>query len=209
MKSITHQQRKSIRLKGYDYTQPGAYFVTLVTWQRECLFGEVVNGEMRLNEFGEIVAETWQWLPIQYPYVETGKFCVMPNHVHGIIVIDYDEFPRRGESRLAPTVVAPTVVAPTVIAPTVVAPTGNAYIGNAPTEHTPKTGCKIKPLGQLVGAFKTVSAKRINLRRDSIGVPVWQRNFYERIVRDETEWERIHAYIETNSLNWETDEENR
>ncbi|MCP9469504.1 MAG: hypothetical protein NNA31_05825 [Nitrospira sp.] len=79
--------RRSIRLKGYDYSQDGAYFVTICTHNRVCLFGEVVDGELRLNELGEIVAWTWRDLPNHVPNVELDAFVVMPNHVHGIVVI--------------------------------------------------------------------------------------------------------------------------
>jgi REP element-mobilizing transposase RayT len=79
--------RRSIRLKGYDYTQPGAYFVTIVAWQRECLFGEIVDEEMRLNEYGKIIQNWWNQIPNHFPNVETIVFVIMPNHVHGIIVI--------------------------------------------------------------------------------------------------------------------------
>jgi putative transposase len=82
--------RRSIRLKGYDYAQAGAYFVTMVTRQRECLFGEVTGGEMRLNKLGEVVSGKWQWLETQYPYVELGGWVVMPNHLHGILIIHDD-----------------------------------------------------------------------------------------------------------------------
>ncbi len=79
--------RRSIRLKGYDYSQQGAYYVTIVAWQRKSLFGEVVNGEMRLNKVGEIVQKWWGEIPNHFPGVETGAFIIMPNHVHGIIMI--------------------------------------------------------------------------------------------------------------------------
>ncbi|WP_371821117.1 hypothetical protein [Chloracidobacterium sp. D] len=82
--------RRSIRLKDCDYTRMGAYFVTLCTQGRVCLFGEIVAGEMRLNEYGEIVAESWRWLATQYDYVELDEWVVMPNHLHGIIVITGD-----------------------------------------------------------------------------------------------------------------------
>ena len=140
--------RRSIRLNGYDYSQAGAYFVTIVAYQRECLFGDVVDGKMMLNDFGNIVAETWQWLEKQYPYVGLETWVVMPNHFHGILVIRDDN--SRGDSRIAPT-----------------------------TEPM-----KRKPLGRLIGAFKTVSTKQINILRDTPGSPVWQRNYYERIIRD-------------------------
>ena len=167
----THH-RRSIRLKGYDYAQAGAYFVTVVTHGRELFFGEVVGGEMRLNRFGIIIAETWQWLETQYPYIELGAWVVMPNHFHGILVIN-DNNTRRGGSRTAPT-----------------------------------TEAKPKPLGRLIGAFKTVSTKRINLLRDTEGFIIWQRNYYEHIIRNQQDLELTWLYVESNPAQWGEDDEN-
>ncbi len=161
--------RRSIRLKEYDYSQPGAYFVTICTRERECLFGEIVDGEMRLNGAGQIMADAWRWLGVQYPYVGLDGSVVMPNHLHGIIVICDDV--RRGVSRNAPT----------------------------------KTR---KPLGRLIGAFKTVSTKRLNESRLTEGAPLWQRDFYEHVVRNEDELEAIREYIVSNPARWEEDENN-
>ncbi len=79
--------RRSIRLKEFDYSQPGAYFVTIVAFQRQCLFGEIANEEMRLNEFGKIAEEYWCTIPEHFPNVELGAHVVMPNHLHGVIII--------------------------------------------------------------------------------------------------------------------------
>ena len=79
--------RRSIRLKGYDYTQPGAYYITLCTKARQCLFGDVVKGEMRLNSLGYIAFTCWQAIPNHFPHVELDAFVIMPNHLHGILVI--------------------------------------------------------------------------------------------------------------------------
>src|SRR5512135_2910342 len=87
--------RRSIRLKGYDYSQSGAYFVTICTQNRECLFGDIVDGKMRLNDAGRMIHRTWNDVPIKYPNIEIDEFIVMPNHVHGIIVICHDNC--RGE----------------------------------------------------------------------------------------------------------------
>jgi len=87
-------------LKGYDYTQAGAYFVTVVAWQRECLYGNVVDGKTQLNEFGVIVDKALRWLENQYSYVELGAWVIMPNHFHGNFII-HDV--GRGSSRTAPT----------------------------------------------------------------------------------------------------------
>jgi len=161
--------RRSIRLKGFDYSSAGTYFVTIVAWRREMLFGEIVDGINLLNDCGKIVAEKWEWLETQYSYVELGAWIVMPNHFHGILVIHEDG---RGGSRSAPT----------------------------PIKH--------KPLGGLIGAFKTVSTKYINLLRNTEGQLVWQRNYFEHIIRTEREWDNIHRYIESNPSMWTEDDEN-
>jgi putative transposase len=198
--------RRSIRLKGYDYTRAGVYFVTIVTQNRACLFGDIVAGEVRLNAFGQAVAETWLWLGTQYGYVELDEWVVMPNHLHGIVVITDTDNGRPadgggvgGGSRTAPTVIGATgggggVGGGSRTAPTVIA-------SAAPT-------VKRKPLGRLIGAFKTVSTKRINEYRGTPGVVVWQRNYYEHIIRDECSLNRIRAYIAANPLRWHLDREN-
>jgi REP element-mobilizing transposase RayT len=180
--------RRSIRLKGYDYTRSGAYFVTIVVWQRECLFGEIIDGEMRLNQFGKIVQRAWFDLPKHYPYVQLGTFCIMPNHVHAVIIL------------IEPIVGAGLRPAPTGPAPTGPAPTGPAPTGPAPTER--------HPLSEIVRAFKSFSARRINELRKTQGIPVWQRNYYEHIIRNDEEHNRIHLYIEANPANWMEDNEN-
>ncbi|MGK7895527.1 MAG: hypothetical protein AB4372_18400 [Xenococcus sp. (in: cyanobacteria)] len=93
--------RKSIRLKGYDYSQAGYYFVTICCYQRQCLFGDIVNGVMELNQYSEIVAETYQWLSQRYPYLNLDEWIIMPNHFHGIMVLT--DQPCRGGGRHAPT----------------------------------------------------------------------------------------------------------
>jgi putative transposase len=93
--------RRSIRLRGHDYSSSGIYFITICTHHREQIFGAIADGAMQLNEFGQIVANHWQWLAIQYPYVELDEWVVMPNHLHGILVLT--DTPRRGGSRTAPT----------------------------------------------------------------------------------------------------------
>ena len=164
------QNRRSIRLPGYDYSRNGAYFVTICTQNRACLFGTIVDGEMRLNQFGEIVADTWNWLRDQYNYVVLDQWVIMPNHLHGIIVINNV---CRGGSQTAPTVGAP------------------------------------KPLGRLIGAFKTVSTKHINQLRNTPGVKIWQRNYWEHIIHNDDELNRIRQYIVDNPMKWETDRENQ
>lgn len=167
--------RRSIRLKGYSYSLPGAYFMTIVTQGREMRLGEILEGEMVLSQFGCIVLNAWQELPRHYPNVELGDFVVMPNHVHGIVVLVDDSLcSSRGGSQTRPYDARPY-----------------EYHG----------------LPEIVRAFKSFSARRINAIRGTTGQPVWQRNYYEHIVRDQVEWERIIAYIQANPKNWQCDDE--
>jgi REP element-mobilizing transposase RayT len=177
--------RRSIRLPGYDYSQVGAYFVTLVTHQRKCLFGEVFNAEMVLNAFGQIIQNWWGDLPAHFPGVETGAFAIMPNHVHGIVIIT-----GRG------AVPAPLSV------------NDNNRGGETQGGETPPLLGKKPTLGQIVAYFKYKSTKEINTL-DGTGVvtPIWQRNYYERIIRNEREMDAIWRYIEANPANWTTDHE--
>jgi REP element-mobilizing transposase RayT len=163
---MTHSQpqyhRRSIRLPAYDYAQAGAYFVTMV-----CKDGALLLEDPRFRAAAE---EAWLWLGDQYEFVHLDEYVVMPNHLHGIIVISD---PCRGGSRAAPTGAA-----------------------------------NRKPLGQLVGAFKTVSTKRINEIRGTLGLPVWQRNYYERVIRDDEELNHTRQYIIDNPAHWAEDREN-
>jgi REP element-mobilizing transposase RayT len=161
--------RRSIRLQAFDYSRDGAYFLTICTVGRDCLFGEIVDSVMRLNAAGQAVADSWNWMALQYPYVRIDEWALMPNHFHGIIVIATND--GRGGSRTAPT-------------------------------------AKTKPLGQLVGAFKTVSTKRVNLLRHTPGTPVWQRNYYERVLRNDGELSRTREYIINNPSQWDLDQDN-
>jgi putative transposase len=192
----THH-RRSIRLKGYDYAQPGAYFITTVTWQRGLLFGDIVGGEMVLNPSGRIVQNAWSDLPRHYPHVEFGAFIIMPNHVHGILVL-VDDDGGRGGSQLPGQEVSPEG--------------SPASKGSLPTSETrpyvPSTTAKRRPLPEIIRAFKSFSAQRINALRQTAGIPVWQRNYYEHIIRNQKEMERIASYIESNPIRWEEDEEN-
>ncbi|MDZ4158329.1 MAG: transposase [Anaerolineaceae bacterium] len=162
--------RRSIRLKGYDYSQAGAYFITIVTQGWECVFGEVVGDDLRLNANGEITRQVREDLPTHYARMELGEFMIMPNHIHAIIVL------------------------------TDVYGAGSGANGDG----TPKR----YPLSEIVRGFKTFSARRINERRNMPGMPVWQRNYYEHIIRDENEMNRIRAYIWDNPRRWAEDHEN-
>jgi REP element-mobilizing transposase RayT len=164
--------RKSIRLKGYDYAQQGAYYVTICANERKCVFGDVINGEMVFNEAGKMVEFTWLDLPEHNNNIELDEFIVMPNHVHGIIVIvGAGSKPALIQER--------------------------AGYEPAPTEHG---------LSEIIRQFKTFSAKRINQKNDTTGTRLWQRNFYEHVIRTDSDLARIRDYIEHNPAQWEEDE---
>ncbi len=174
--------RRSIRLRGYDYAHPGEYFVTICVQQHECLFGEVVGDEMVPNEAGDMVASWWAELPRKFPSCEADAFVVMPNHVHGIVVIR--EAPVRSDAHLQ-----------------------GAHMG-APLQ----VGERVT-LGRIVQWFKTMTTNAyIRGVADRGWKPLverlWQRNYYEHIVRDETELERICDYIENNPRTWKEDPDN-
>ncbi len=172
-------QCRSIRLQGYDYSQNGAYFVTICTQNRECLFGDVQDNSLCLNQIGERTAESWGWLEKNYNHVRLDEWVLMPNHLHGILLL---------------------VGSANGVALDHVAPSRNGSRLASTTETTTR-----KTLGRLVGAFKTVSTKRINQFRQTLGVQVWQRNYWERIIRDDGELNNIRQYIQTNPTRWKED----
>jgi REP element-mobilizing transposase RayT len=174
------KHRKSIRLSEYDYAHAGAYFVTLCASERRCLFGKVINDQVILSQYGEMVKECWEWLETHFDSVHLDAYVVMPNHIHGVILLSGFQT-CRGGSRAAPQTGEP---------------------------EQAKSHVKPKPLGSLIGAFKTISAKRVNELRNSPGQPLWQRGFYEHVIRREESLNRIREYILTNPLRWTLDQEN-
>ena len=176
----TSQSRRTIRLPNYDYSQPGAYFITIVTRGRDYLFGEIRDGAIHLHDAGQIVWDVWQSLPARYPQISLGMAVVMPNHFHGIVIINENPVGAIHESPLRESPLR----------------------GNTGAERRRMT------LPLVVGYFKMNTAKRINKILGSAGIPVWQRNYYEHIIRDNEEHNRIHLYIEANIDNWATDDEN-
>ena len=157
--------RQSIRLKNYDYSQAGAYFITICTHNRECILGDIADGEIRLNRLGETVKMVLLDLTQHYRHVEIDEFVIMPNHIHIIIILN--------EAGCKP---APT-----------------------PNRHG---------VPEIVRGFKTFSARHINQTRNTLGIPVWQRNYYEHIIRNDGDLNQTRKYITQNPLQWELDEEN-
>ena len=181
--------RRSIRLQGYDYSQNGAYFITLCTHNRECLFGQIQNGQMILNEYGKMVEQCWNNLSNHYDNIELDAYVIMPNHFHGIIFIT-DTVDNVRAIRELP-------------------------IHELPIHELHRQQQKQRQqqrrkmlLPKIVGRFKTNSAKQINQMRNTPGISVWQRNYYEHIIRDEKSLENIRNYIINNPAKWQDDDYN-
>jgi REP element-mobilizing transposase RayT len=160
-------RRRSIRLPEYDYARAGYYFVTIVTYNRTHLFGEIVDGEMIPNVAGDMIEQTWWEIERDFPNVTLGEYVLMPNHIHGIIQIVY-----------------------------------SASVG-APLR-------KRIVLGDVVGVFKSLTTNRyIQMVKNGTLAPfdkrIWQRNFYEHVIRNDADHNRIAEYIVNNPLTWAED----
>ena len=167
--------RRSIRLRGYDYSSGGAYYITIVTQGRECLFGEIVAREIHLNEYGEVIQKWWNEIPIHFPNVELGAFIIMPNHIHAILWIHEQQAKRYAVQQ-------------------------NKTIPG-------KNGTARDSLGSIIQNYKSVTSR---LAKERFGIkPLWQRGYYDRVIRNERELAAITEYIIANPANWSKDEENQ
>ena len=189
--------RRSIRLKEYDYSQVGAYFITIVTQDRACLFGEIMDGKMHLNDAGRMVEKGWLELNRKFPTIETDEYIVMPNHFHGIVVIV------GADLRVCPDT---TVGADLCVCPNVMETDPRVY----PCELGAHAGA---PLPSIIQWFKTMTTNEyIRGVKTSGWLPfrgrLWQRNYYEHIIRDDESLNSIREYITNNPLQWEMDREN-
>ncbi len=179
-------RRHSLRLRGYDYSWAGAYFVTICTHNRASLFGEIVNGEMRLNDVGRMSATQWRSLSKRFPSVQPDAFVVMPNHMHGIIaLID----------------VRADLVAAQDIARRITPP------------RRATTRVATRSLGTVIGAYKSLTTVEYARGVKMLGWSpfagkLWQRNYYEHIIRNETTLNRVRQYIMDNPARWAEDPEN-
>lgn len=198
------RNRESIRLKKYDYSKEGVYFLTLCVQNRECLFGRITHGKMCLNDFGQIVSEEWINSREIRPNIQLDEFVVMPNHFHGIIIIHESE---RAHG-CAPLQTNQNNDAVFLCHHSVGAR------GCAPVKHSraPKIHASLfrsqRSLGSFVAGFKSICTKRINVLRNMPRIPLWQRNYYEHIIRNEEDLNGIRRYIADNPSRWNEDENN-
>lgn len=186
---FNHHRRRSIRLQWYDYTQAGAYFLTLCAHNRQCLFGDIVDGTMRLNELGKIVEDQWLQTAFLRREITLDAWVVMPNHFHGLLTM---EGVAVGAQGLRPHHTGPPTWAHSC------APQ-HSTSDNRLRQRVPKS------LGALIAGFKSAATKEINLWRQTPGAAVWQRNYWEHVVRNETDLHEIRRYIVHNPMSWMQD----
>lgn len=190
--------RRSIRLKGYDYTQPGAYFITLCTYQRDEIFGEIIDGEMKLSALGEIVREEWLRSANIRKEIQIfeDEFVIMPNHFHGINWIV-------GADGVRPDMERAHAMRPDVMHP-------NPRIPDARRENQDARRASLRrvprSLGSFIAGFKASVTSRAGREFNMTGI--WQRDYYDHIIRNDRELKDIRWYILNNPLNWQLDRDN-
>ena len=173
-------------MQGYDYARGGAYFITICARNRESLWGQVLNGRVQLNETGRLVESVWLQTATVRPEIELDAQVVMPNHFHAIFFIHESPGVPGATHRVAPT---------------------NNHPSGADKSRSP-AGPKPKSVGAIIGQFKSLVTKRLNLTQQNLDGSVWQRNYYEHVIRDEESLNRIREYIATNPQRWDLDREN-
>ncbi|MBX3049269.1 MAG: hypothetical protein KIT46_03080 [Anaerolineales bacterium] len=177
--------RKSIRLQEYDYAQPGVYFITISCYKTSNIFGAIVDEEVQLNDFGKMAQRSWQAIPEHFPAVSLDSFIVMPNHVHGILHINEREV----------RVHMPSAAQD---APDQEASQTRVGARHASPLHKPK-GAPKGSIGVIIGSYKSSVTRAINQLRGN-AAPIWQRNYYERVVRNEEELNALRNYVTYNFL---------
>jgi len=173
--SIHHRQ--SLRLRGYDYSQEGAYYVTICTRNRKRLFGNIIGKEMQLNEAGKMIRSIWKELPLRFPNIDLDEFIIMPNHIHAVLVIIRADI-HTDESRIL-------------------------------TEERPN-GTLPGTVGRILQAYKSLTTDKYIAGVKQWGWKpfsrkLWQRNYWEHIIRDEKDYNYICEYIYDNPAQWDND----
>jgi putative transposase len=178
-------RRRSVRLRGHDYASQGAYFVTICAADLRCVFGEVVADAMRSNAVGDIVATCWNEIPAHFPSVRLDAFVLMPNHMHGILmIVNEDATDCRGTTCRAPTIGPPD---------------------STPQHFGVPTA---RSLPTVVRSFKAAVTKRVHELAGEPDLEIWQRNYFEHVIRNDDALNEIRRYIQENPLRWALDREN-
>ncbi len=181
--------RRSIRLKGYDYSQAGLYFITICCQDRICRFGHIENGKMVLNHWGQIAHNEWAKTPEIRPNVELGEFIIMPNHIHGIIRLSTAG---RGELH------SPLLHSPD--------PSGECKTSDDSGVCKTPLRSPSQTVGAIVRGYKSSVTKQINMMGlFDTPIQIWHRNYWEHIIRDEQSYQRISNYIINNPRKWDND----
>jgi putative transposase len=171
-------RRRSIRLSGYDYASAGAYFVTICTANKQCHFGVIAGDRMALNEYGRVAEDEWIRSVELRPGIDLDAFVIMPNHIHGIVVLGDAISTTRGE------------------------------VASGDRTSPLRSGSAARSLPALIAGYKAAVTKRIWALQGRTHGPVWQRNYYEHVVRNQDDLSRIREYIENNPRQWALDSEN-
>jgi putative transposase len=176
--------RRSIRLRNHDYATPGMYFLTLCTQHREPWLGQIVDGKFHPTEDGETAIAAWQSIPQRFPNIRLDAFVAMPNHIHGILEI-VNELPGNGRE--------------------ISVGTGRGMSVGAGRGDPAPTAVMTITMGNVVAYFKYQTTKIINQQSDQMGRKIWQRNYWERVVRHDDELTNFRHYIITNPQRWDRD----
>ncbi len=193
MKKYRNKYRiESTRLQNWDYGWNGAYFITICTHNREHYFGEIVDGKMKPTDIGKLAEKYWYEIPKHFQFVKLNEFIVMPNHIHGIIIIDkFDDEYNAVET------------------PNLGVSTTNNNLGVSTSNNKPKSkiggkNSKWKPntLGTIINQYKRICS--INARKINPDF-AWQPRFYDHIIRNEKSFKNIINYIINNTTNWNND----
>jgi putative transposase len=198
MGNLAEHRLNSLRLDGYDYSQSGAYFVTVVCKDRENRFGEIIDGVLELNDAGRVASTEWKKLANRFANIDLDEFVVMPNHIHGIIVVADPvgvglQHPICGR---ADFVGARQDSYSRTVIPHFASPLPQTVLPQNPA------------LGTIIGSYKSNVARIINGLQKTPRLSIWQRNYYEHIIRNEEEYDRIKEYILNNPSKWNEDTEN-
>lgn len=174
------RNRKNIRLRNFDYSSPNDYFITICSHERECIFGEVLDGKMILNESGKIVNKEIAKSALIRKEIDIDVFCIMPNHIHLIVSLNGFYYDTVGEN------------------------------GRSPLHFKNKGSFRMKPksIPSFVSGFKSSATKNINIFRNIPNQPVWQRSYYEHIIRNQKSYDKIYDYIKNNPNMWNRDRNN-